>query len=84
MFIMRVSTLKGDSLFNFVRWEFRTNHEEWLTNVKPDLGAPIAARAKAALETSSHLVSLVQKIRDEARFAINELLKVTEADCTAD
>ncbi|KAG0601274.1 hypothetical protein M758_11G098100 [Ceratodon purpureus] len=57
------------------RWEFKLNHEEWLTTAKPDLGSATAARAKAALETSSHLVPVLQRIKDEARYAINDLLK---------
>ncbi|KAG0557088.1 hypothetical protein KC19_11G101300 [Ceratodon purpureus] len=57
------------------RWEFKLNHEEWLTTAKPDLGSATAARAKAALETSSHLVPILQRIKDEARYAINDLLK---------
>lgn len=57
------------------RWEFKENHEEWLKTAKPDLGPAIAARVQAALETSGKLVSLVTQIRNEARFAINDLLK---------
>lgn len=57
------------------RWEFKENHEEWLNTAKPDLGPGIAARVQAAVETSGELVSLVQQIRNEARFAINDLLK---------
>lgn len=60
----------------FCRWEFKLNHEEWLTTAKPALGSATAARAKAALDTSSHLVPLLQRIKDEARYAINDLLKV--------
>lgn len=52
------------------------NHEEWLTTVKPDLAPALAARTKLALETSSNLVPLLQKIKDETRYAISELLKV--------
>lgn len=59
------------------RWEFKENHEEWLNTAKPDLGPGIAARVQAAVETSGELVSLVQQIRNEARFAINDLLKVS-------
>jgi len=59
------------------RWEFKENHEEWLNTANPDLGPGIAARAQAALETSGELVTLVQQIRNEARFVINDLLKVS-------
>jgi hypothetical protein len=58
------------------RWEFKKNHKEWLETTKPDLGADIAARAQAAIKSSGELVSLIQQIRNEARFAINDLLKV--------
>jgi len=60
----------------FYRWEFKVNHEEWLTSVKPDLAPALAARTKAALETNSHSLPLVERIKDEARYAINDLLKV--------
>ena len=59
------------------RWEFKENHKEWLESAMPDLGADIAARAQAAIESNGELVSLVQQIRNEARFAINDLLKVS-------
>ncbi|KAG0563158.1 hypothetical protein M758_8G008300 [Ceratodon purpureus] len=57
------------------RWEFKVNHEDWLTTVQPKLAPALAARTKAALETNSHLVPLLQRIKDEARYAINDLLK---------
>lgn len=84
-FIYVASSMDGSStlLFSirivpspFYRWEFKENHEEWLTTVKPDLAPALAARVKAALETNSHSVPLVQRIKDEARYAINDLLKV--------
>ncbi len=55
---------------------FGADHEEWLVAVKPELGSNTSVRVQAALDTSLHLVPLVQKVRDEAQFAINELLKV--------
>lgn len=58
------------------RWEFKKNHEHWLTTAQPDLSPAIAARVNLALATGPELVPLVQKIRDEAHLAINELLKV--------
>lgn len=58
------------------RWEFKENHQEWLENAKPDLSSDIAARVQAALDMKGDQVSLVQQIRNEARFAINDLLKV--------
>lgn len=58
------------------RWEFKVNHEGWLTTANPNLGPATAARTKAALETTSHLLPLLQRIKDEARYAINDLLKV--------
>lgn len=57
------------------RWEFKENHQEWLENAKPDLSSDIAARVQAALDMKGDQVSLVQQIRNEARFAINDLLK---------
>eukprot|EP00249_Psilotum_nudum_P023733 c28964_g1_i6 orf=348-2147(+) len=56
------------------RFEFKTNHEEWINNVKPDLGPGIADRVSAALQTTPEQISLCLKVRDEARMVLNELL----------
>lgn len=56
------------------RYEFKANYEEWVTNVKPDLGPGISERVKAALQTNSELFADALKVRDEARAALNDLL----------
>eukprot|EP00250_Pteridium_aquilinum_P006084 c16068_g1_i1 orf=380-2368(-) len=56
------------------RYEFKTNHEDWVRSVKPVLGPGFAERVKAALEASSELVEDAVKLREEARAAMNELL----------
>jgi len=68
-------TLLRNAMQLLQRWEFKKNHEDWLTTAQPDLSPAIAARVNLALETSPQLVPLVQKIRDETHLAINELLK---------
>lgn len=56
------------------RYEFKTNHEDWLRSVKPTLGPGISERAKLALETSLDILEDTLKVRDEARAAMSELL----------
>lgn len=58
------------------RCEFKDNHGEWINSVQPDIGSDTAGRIKDALEASSDLVSLIHKIREQSRLAMNELLKV--------
>ena len=58
------------------RFEFKTNHEEWICSVKPTFGPAIAERVKAAIDTSSDLVDEAMKVRQEARTVVNELLMV--------
>lgn len=64
------------ALFWMGRFEFKSNHEEWVKSAKPDFATDIGARVKASIETSAELVPLVLKIKDECRQAMDELLKV--------
>lgn len=56
------------------RYEFKTNHEDWASSVKPDLGPGISERVKAALQSNPKLVGECLKVKDEARAALSELL----------
>ncbi|CAM6095281.1 unnamed protein product [Calypogeia fissa] len=56
-------------------YEFKSNHEDWVNSTKPEFATDIGVRVKASLATRAELVPLVQKIRDECRQAMNELLK---------
>ncbi|BBN12172.1 protein MpAMI1 [Marchantia polymorpha subsp. ruderalis] len=71
------STLEGlrDAMRALQRCEFKDNHGEWINSVQPDIGSDTAGRIKDALEASSDLVSLIHKIREQSRLAMNELLK---------
>ncbi|KAG9458606.1 hypothetical protein H6P81_003114 [Aristolochia fimbriata] len=73
---LRVSSLK--SLSNAMqllhRHEFKSHHEEWINSTKPIVDPVVSACMKTdeLLEAS---ISSCQKIRNEARFALNSLLK---------
>lgn len=60
----------------YFRFEFKTNHEEWIRNVNPTFGPGTSERVKAALETSSEFVDEGMQVRQDARAAITELLMV--------
>lgn len=53
------------------------NYEEWVSAVKPNLGPDSAFRVKKSMSTTSHLMTLALKVKEEVRYAINELLKVS-------
>lgn len=60
----------------FHRYEFKTNHEEWVGAVKPKLGPDISAHVLAAVNTTNENIKSFYKVRTEMRAAINSLLKV--------
>ncbi|KAG0606642.1 hypothetical protein M758_9G157700 [Ceratodon purpureus] len=64
-----------DVLSHILRWEFKMNYEEWVTTEKPNLGDDTAFRVKKALNTTSHMMTLALRVKEETRHAINELLK---------
>ncbi|XP_042483308.1 outer envelope protein 64, mitochondrial, partial [Macadamia integrifolia] len=57
------------------RYEFKTNHEEWVKTVKPKLGPDISARVLAAINTTPDNIKTFYKVRTEMRAALNSLLK---------
>lgn len=57
------------------RYEFKMNHEEWINSVKPDIGPGISGRVRAALDTNNENIGHCLKAKDEAREALNALLK---------
>jgi Asp-tRNA(Asn)/Glu-tRNA(Gln) amidotransferase A subunit family amidase len=72
-----ISALKAlcSALRLLQRYEFKMNHEEWINSVKPDLGPGISGRVRAALETNNENIGHCLKAKDEAREAVNALLK---------
>lgn len=65
-------------LFAF-RYEFKTNHEEWIKSVKPKLGPDVSNRVWAAIKTTQENAKSLYKIRMEMRAALQSLLKVLTA-----
>ncbi|KAJ4957140.1 hypothetical protein NE237_013923 [Protea cynaroides] len=57
------------------RYEFRINHEEWLTSVKPHLGPGISDRVQQVLKTTSENIDICHMIKNETRAALTDLLE---------
>ncbi|CAA6658829.1 unnamed protein product [Spirodela intermedia] len=57
------------------RYEFKTNHEEWINTVKPKLGPDISCRILAAMEYTHENNKSLYKVRTELRSALNSLIK---------
>ncbi|CAI9104037.1 OLC1v1002645C3 [Oldenlandia corymbosa var. corymbosa] len=53
------------------RYEFRTNHEEWFTSVKPRLGPHVSE----AMATNPENIKILYKVRSEMRNVVQGLLK---------
>ncbi|XVF67217.1 hypothetical protein PTKIN_Ptkin10aG0102300 [Pterospermum kingtungense] len=72
-----ISTLKALSsvMVSLQRYEFRTNHEEWVKDVKPRLGLEISHSILAAINTTYENVKILYKVKTEMRAALQSLLK---------
>lgn len=62
--------------FCFTRYEFKTNHEEWINSVKPKLGPGSSAHVHAALNMTNENNKAIYKARAELRVTLHNLLKV--------
>ncbi|WCJ18718.1 Glutamyl-tRNA(Gln) amidotransferase subunit A [Euphorbia peplus] len=71
------SALKALSsvMVSLQRYEFKTNHEEWVKSVKPKLAPDVSSNVLAAVNTTYENVKLLYKVRSEMRTAILRLLK---------
>lgn len=58
------------------RYEFKTNHEEWVKSVKPRLGRGVSDRVFAAMKTTHDNIKALYKVRTELRGSFQRLLKV--------
>ncbi|KAE9448350.1 hypothetical protein C3L33_19763, partial [Rhododendron williamsianum] len=72
-----ISTLKALSsvMFLLQRYEFKTNHGEWVKAVKPRLASDVADRVNAAVDATHENVKTLYKVRTEMRAALRSLLK---------
>ncbi|XP_058180805.1 translocon at the outer membrane of chloroplasts 64 [Rhododendron vialii] len=57
------------------RHEFKCNHGEWISSVKPTLDPIIAAQIRERLQISDMEIENFRTIRNEIRVALNSLLK---------
>ncbi|PON55921.1 Amidase [Parasponia andersonii] len=60
---------------NLIRYEFKSNHEEWIKSVKPKLGPDVSDRVYAAIKTTYENVKALYKVRTEMRASLQSLLK---------
>ena len=58
------------------RYEFKNNHGEWISTVKPDLGPGISERVWEALRTTDEKVDVCHSVKTELRAALIALLGV--------
>lgn len=72
-----ISTLKAlsSAMLSLQRCEFKTNHEEWVTSVKPRLGPRTTNCVLTAVNTSLENIKTLYKVRSEMRAALQSLLK---------
>ncbi|KAH7575593.1 hypothetical protein ACOSP7_004658 [Xanthoceras sorbifolium] len=57
------------------RYEFKTNHEEWVKSVKPRLGPNASYHVFEAVNTTHDNLKILYKVRNEMRVALQSLLK---------
>ncbi|TXG65550.1 hypothetical protein EZV62_006825 [Acer yangbiense] len=58
------------------RYEFKNNHGEWVTTVKPDLGPGISERVWEAVRTTAEKIDVCQSVKTELCAALTDLLGV--------
>ncbi|KAK1549187.1 hypothetical protein Q3G72_026408 [Acer saccharum] len=56
------------------RYEFKNNHGEWVTTVKPDLGPGISERVWEAVRTTAEKIDVSQSVKTELCAALTDLL----------
>ncbi|XP_076959659.1 outer envelope protein 64, mitochondrial-like, partial [Bidens hawaiensis] len=57
------------------RYEFKTNHEEWINTVMPKLGSDVADSIHAVITANHDNIKAYYKVRTEMRSALRSLLK---------
>ncbi|KAK7837363.1 amidase 1 [Quercus suber] len=56
-----------------LRYEFKNNHGEWISTVKPDLGPGISERVWEALRATDENLDVCHSVKTELRAALNAL-----------
>nr|GLL28638.1 outer envelope protein 64, mitochondrial-like isoform X1 [Ipomoea trifida] len=72
-----ISTLQAIStvMFQLLSYEFKTNYEGWINEVKPKFVSDVADCVTAAITSIPKNIKLLYKIRTELRAALDSLLK---------
>eukprot|EP00268_Persea_americana_P060065 TRINITY_DN743_c0_g1_i3.p1 TRINITY_DN743_c0_g1~~TRINITY_DN743_c0_g1_i3.p1 ORF type:complete len:378 (-),score=85.52 TRINITY_DN743_c0_g1_i3:487-1620(-) len=65
----------SNALLLLQRFEFKNNHGEWVSTVKPDLGPGIFERVWEALKTTDEDTDRCQMVITELRAALSDLLQ---------
>ncbi|TYJ44021.1 hypothetical protein E1A91_A03G192600v1 [Gossypium mustelinum] len=65
----------SSAMVSLQRYEFKTNHEEWLKDVKPRLGPEVSRCVLAAINNTYENIKSLYKVRTEMRAAMQSLLK---------
>lgn len=76
-FQIGINALKALSsvMFLLLRYEFKTNHGEWVKAVKPRLGSHVSDQVNAAMDATHEDIKTLYKVRSEMRAALRSLLK---------
>ncbi|KAJ9131481.1 hypothetical protein P3X46_035137 [Hevea brasiliensis] len=57
------------------RYEFKNNHGEWVTTVKPDLGTGISERVWGAIQTTGESIDICYSVKAEIIATLTSLLE---------
>ena len=64
------------------RYEFKNNHGEWVSTVRPDLGPGMSERIWGALRTTDENIDLCFSVKTELFSALTALLGVSLCSLT--
>ncbi|PSS19646.1 Amidase [Actinidia chinensis var. chinensis] len=64
----------SSAMRTLLRYEFKNNHGEWVSTVKPDLGPGISERVWKALRSTDENTAVCHSVRTELRAALTALL----------
>lgn len=78
VFFFFLSESKVDLLLQFLStsYEFKKNHGEWVSAVKPELGPGIAERVLATLQTTDEKIGVCLLVKEEFNAALAALIGV--------
>ncbi|KAF5178711.1 Glutamyl-tRNA(Gln) amidotransferase subunit A [Thalictrum thalictroides] len=57
------------------RYEFKTNHSEWVTTVKPNLGPGLSERVWEAVKSTDEHIGICHSVKTELQAALSTLLE---------